>query len=211
MNAASSRIEASYDRIAKFYAEHFFDELRRKPFDRELLDRFAEALRGRGMVCDIGCGPGHVARHLHEAGLDVCGIDLSAEMVKHARRLNPQIAFDRGDMTALAAPDAAYAGIAAFYSIIHLPREQARLAIAEMRRVLRPEGKLLLAFHGGEGVVHSEEWFGEPISIDATFFELDEMRAIVEEAGFEIEEAHTREPYEFEYQSRRVYILGRRP
>jgi trans-aconitate methyltransferase len=40
-------------------------------------------------VCDLGCGPGHVSRYLWERGVEVCGIDLSSELVERARRLNP--------------------------------------------------------------------------------------------------------------------------
>jgi len=74
-----------YDRVAGAYAERYFTELERKPFDRELLDRFAADLRGRGPVCDLGCGPGHVGRYLAERGVEVIGVDLSPGMVALAR------------------------------------------------------------------------------------------------------------------------------
>src|SRR5258708_1782037 len=57
-----------YDRVARAYAEKFFTELEQKPFDRELLDRFAADVRGRGRGCDLGCGPGHVGRYLAGRG-----------------------------------------------------------------------------------------------------------------------------------------------
>jgi hypothetical protein len=66
-------IEASYDQVAQQYTEAFFEELARKPFDRQLLDTFAERIRRRGMVCDLGCGPGHVARGLGHITVDTCG------------------------------------------------------------------------------------------------------------------------------------------
>ena len=53
--------------------------------DRQLLDRFAASVQDRGPVCDLGCGPGHVARYLSERKVQVCGVDLSPEMVKRAR------------------------------------------------------------------------------------------------------------------------------
>ena len=54
----------SYDKIAEHYATEYFDELSRKPFDCELLTRFAQSLPAGARVCDIGCGPGHIARYL---------------------------------------------------------------------------------------------------------------------------------------------------
>ena len=112
----------SYDAVAEEYPRRIFDELAHKPFDREQLDRFADAI-GDGLACDLGCGPGQIARYLHDRGVKVCGVDLSPEMIANARRLSPEIEFRQGDMLGLDATDEAYGGIAAFYSIIHVARE----------------------------------------------------------------------------------------
>ena len=106
--------QSSYDAVAEEYAARIFDELRHKPFDRELLDRFAATVRDSGPACDMGCGPGQVARYLQSRGLDVCGYDLSPKMVELARQLNPGIEFHQGDMTALDVADNSLAGIVAF-------------------------------------------------------------------------------------------------
>ena len=45
---SNSELEASYDRVADKYADEFFHELERKPFDRNLLDAFAGSVRARG-------------------------------------------------------------------------------------------------------------------------------------------------------------------
>src|SRR5262245_1665314 len=93
-----------------------------KPFDRDLLDRYADTVRGRGKVCDLGCGTGHVAQYLCAHGVEIFGLDISPRMVQVARRLNPDISFDEGDMQALDLPDSSLTGIVAFYSMIHLAR-----------------------------------------------------------------------------------------
>ena len=206
-----SELEASYDRVAEEFADEFRAELERKPFDRDLLDRFAESVRGRGTVCEIGCGPGQVARRLRDRGVEMCGVDLSAEMVRQARRLNPDIAFERGDMRALAAADSSLAGVVCFYALIHLGRGEVPAALGEMARVLRPGGRLLLSFHGGRGELRREEWYGKPVSIDVTLFETEGMSGLLESAGFEVEEMAERAPYEFEYPTRRCYALAYKP
>src|SRR6185437_17031665 len=99
-------IQKSYDSVADEYARHIFSELESKPLDRELLSRFAFELKGKGEICDMGCGPGHVARYLRDHGADVFGLDLSAGMLEEARRLNPDITFREGNMLALDLPDA---------------------------------------------------------------------------------------------------------
>src|SRR3954454_23213708 len=98
-------VEGSYDRVAEEYALRISGELAHKPLDRQLLDRFAAEVEGLGPVCDLGCGPGHVARYLHDHGVQVTGLDLSEAMVEQARRLNPDIAFRQGNMLALDVED----------------------------------------------------------------------------------------------------------
>jgi SAM-dependent methyltransferase len=205
-------LQTSYDTVAAEYARHLFDELSGKPFDRRLLDDFAALVRGAGPVCDLGCGPGQVARYLHDRGVEAFGIDLSPGMVAEARRLNPDVEFHPGDMLALAAPDGAWAGIAAFYSLIHIPREQMVRALRELRRVLRPGGWLLAGFHVGREVIHRDELWDQPVSIDFRFFLPGEMEGWLREAGFALETTFERAPYpEVEYPSRRGYVLARKP
>ena len=211
MNKSTSELEASYDRVADQYADEFFRELERKPSDRALLDAFAESVRGRGEVCDIGCGPGHISRYLQDRGATMRGIDLSREMIKWARGLNPDISFAQDNMLALEVPDASLAAIVCFYAIIHVGRENVARALQEMNRVLQPGGLLLLSFHGGEGQLHRDVWYDRPISIDLTLFGNDEMRNYLESAGFEVANITEREPYEFEYPTRRVYALAKKP
>src|SRR5262245_65618307 len=103
MAEAQDATRESYDEIADEYVRRIADELAQKPLDRHLLNRFAESLRGKGLVADIGCGPGHVARYLHDQGADMLGIDLSPGMVRLARERNPDLEFRLG---ALRAPDA---------------------------------------------------------------------------------------------------------
>jgi len=204
-------LQDGYSRVAGEYAARIYDELAHKPLDRALLDRFAERVRGVGRACDLGCGPGQVARYLYERGVEVLGVDLSPGMVAQAQRLNPGIPFQTGNMLALDVPDASWAGIAAFYSIIHIPRGDLPRALRELHRVLRPGGVLLLAFHIGHDTVHLDEWWGETVSLDFFFFEPDKIANQLRDAAFVVEEQIERAPYPaVEHPSRRAYILARK-
>jgi ubiquinone/menaquinone biosynthesis C-methylase UbiE len=142
----------------------------------------------------------------------VCGVDLSAAMVERARRLIPGVEFRQGDMMALDVPNAAWAGIAAFYSLIHIARGDMAQALGELWRVLRPGGTLLLVFHIGEETIHLDEWWGQQVSVDFHFFRSEEMARFLREAGLEIEDIVEREPYpDVEHPTRRCYIFARRP
>jgi SAM-dependent methyltransferase len=207
-----SDYQASYDAVAEEYVRRIADELQHKPLDRALLDRFAAAMRERGPVCDMGCGPGHVARYLKEQGVNVVGYDLSPKMVEAARRLNPGITFHQADMTAPDHADGSWAGLVAFYSLIHIPRPEIADTLRQFRRVLQPVGLLLLAFHIGDETLHLDDWWEQKVNVDFFFFQPGEMARDLAAAGFEIEEIIEREPYpEVEHQSRRAYIFARRP
>lgn len=208
----TNSIRESYDRLAEEYTRRIADELQHKPLDRELLDRFAQQTTGRGEVCDMGCGPGHVARYLRDAGASVFGLDLSPGMLEQARKLNPDISFREGNMLALDILDGALAGIAAFYAIVNIPKLSLPVVFREIQRVLQPGGLLLLAFHTGNEVLHEDELWGQKISMDFLLLQPSEIRVDLEVAGFTIEEVVEREPYpDVEYPSRRAYIFARKP
>jgi SAM-dependent methyltransferase len=207
-----TEVQSSYDQVAEEYARQFSDEMDKKPFDRKMLDWLAEKVNALGVICDLGCGPGQTAGYLHSRGVKVCGIDLSPEMIRLAKELNPDIPFQQGDMLALASvSDDSYAAIAAFYSIIHIPRPLVISALRELKRALRPSGTLLLTFHIGQQTVHRDEFLGKEVSLDFHFFETEEIKDSLKTAGFELEEVIERDPYpEIEYPSRRAYIFARK-
>ena len=206
------RIANDYDPVAARYAEHFHDELMRKPFDMTMLDWFAKRVGDRGPICDVGCGPGQVASYLHGRGASVCGIDLSAGMVHHARMCSPDIDFQQGDMLALTEiADATFAGIVAFYAIVNIAPTALALAFSELRRVLRPDGVLLLSFHVGHEMRHLDELLGVPVDLDFYFLKTEDVQDLLRTAGLQVTEAIERDPYpeQVEHQSRRAYIFAK--
>jgi len=211
MDEQARNTQESYDRVAAEYNQRIGDELDHKPLERQLLDRFAASVTGR--ICDLGCGPGHIAGYLHERGADVFGIDLSPGMIEQAGQRNPGIPFEQGDMRALKLDDGALGGIVALYSIIHIPRGDVTGVLGELRRVLQPGGALLLGFHQGEEALRVEELWGKQVNLDFTFFTPAEMVGYLEAARFEIEDVVERAPYapEIEYQRQRAYIFARKP
>jgi SAM-dependent methyltransferase len=213
MAQGPEQVRAFYDTVAAEYAEHFADELRGKPLDRALLERFAADVRGAGAVYDLGCGPGgQTTAFLHALGVEVRGMDLSPAAVAEAGRRHPRIVFEAGDMLALPLEDGAAAGIVAFYSIVHFSPAQLRTALREMHRVMRPRAPLLLAFHVGEQVVHVDEMFGRKASVDFVFHGAEDVEAALHGAGLREVETIIREPYpEVEHPSVRAYVFARKP
>lgn len=218
------RVRASYDRVAERYADELGGELAGKPVDRALLRCLADLAAetgertGRTAVADLGCGPGHVAAYLAELGLPAIGIDISPAMVDVGRRRYPHVQFREGTILALPAADGELAGALAFYSIIHLRPEDRAAAYAEMHRVLQPGGWLLVAFHinrvgeePGE-IMHAEQWWGELVDLDFYHLDPEEVAAGLTATGLAVMARTDREPWPgAEHQSRRCYLLCRRP
>jgi SAM-dependent methyltransferase len=164
-----------------------------------------------GPVLDVGCGPAaHVTRYLADRDVRIEGIDLSPVVVAEARRRNPYLPIWVGDLRALPADDLALAGIVAFYSVVHLPRQEWPAAFAEFHRALAPGGLLLVGVHGGAGVTGVDGWFGREVSIRTTLVDLDELTGMVTAAGLTVRERHQRPPYPGEYPSPRLYVLAER-
>jgi ubiquinone/menaquinone biosynthesis C-methylase UbiE len=209
-------VRESYDHVAHDYAMRFQGELAHKPFDREMLERFAvraRAVPGASLlpVLDLGCGPGHITRFLHDLGVGVTGVDISPGMLTEARRCHPTVAFQEGDMRALSLPDASVAAIAAPYSIIHIPRQDVVDVLRGLHRVIVPQGWLYLSFHVGDDVVHLDDLLGNPVELDFIFFRAAEMEEYLRGAGFANLETFERDPYpDVEAQTRRAYIFAQR-
>ncbi|GAC1320022.1 MAG: class I SAM-dependent methyltransferase [Chloroflexota bacterium] len=204
-------VRDTYDLVADEYTARFYHELQHKPFDCALLDRFASMVESLGPACDLGCGPGQIARYLADRGLRVTGVDISHGMVAVAQRLNPDIDFLQGSMLDLPFENDSLGGLAAFYSVIHIPRGRLPEAFAEMRRVLKPDGVLLVSFHIGNEARHLDDWFGKDVSIDFHFFTQAELKSFVTEAGFSIDEVHQRPPYAgVEAETQRGYIVAQK-
>lgn len=203
-------VRESYDSAAAAYAEHLAGELAGKPLDRHLLNRFAEATRGRGIVADLGCGPGHVARFLSQQGVAIYGVDFSERMIGEARSLYPELDFRVEDMRHLDASDESLAGAVLFYSIVHFDVTELVSVFREVQRVLVRGGVALVAFHVGDEIVHRDELFGAPVSLDFRCHSLENVIGALQSNQLEVIEQVCREPYAgVEYPSRRGYLLAR--
>jgi ubiquinone/menaquinone biosynthesis C-methylase UbiE len=212
MEQSLDKIAKQYDAIAKEYGEAFTGEHEKKPKDREILRRFSKEIGTRRPVWDLGCGPGQTSKYLTDLGVEISGLDISEEIIAQARKIHPDIHFQKGNMLELELGNGCIAGIVAFYAIVHFTGKQVGTAFREIFRVLQPGGIFLLTFHIGEQTIHIDEFLGKKIDIDFMFFSTDFITDCLRDRGFEIIDVIEREPYpEVEYQSRRAYVFTSKP
>ena len=113
---------------------------------------------------DVACGPGLVARGLAPRVGEVRGVDMTPAMVEVARReaASEGIAnavFSVGDATALEFADAAFDGAVTRFSLHHIPVPGR--VVAEMARVVRPGGAVVVADHVTSPDVDEAAWHQE--------------------------------------------------
>jgi ubiquinone/menaquinone biosynthesis C-methylase UbiE len=209
MDQDASKIAGMYDSVAKEYAEQFFREHDMKPLDREILQRFSQLVKGKNPVWDFGCGPGQTTRYLADLGVEISGLDISAESLNQAGKLHPDIYFQKGNLLDLEFEDRSIGGIVAFYAIVHFSQKQVERAFREIWRVLRPGGIFLFTFHIGDETIHVTEFLGKETEVDFMFFETDFISRCLQRVGFDKIEVIERDPYpDVEYQSRRAYVFA---
>ena len=204
----TEKTRRSFDLVAEKYFEDFKDEMKQKEYDRMLLDRFASGFDSRSIVCDVGCGPGHITRYLFDKGVNVFGIDVSEKCVEIARRENPGMRFETMDMAKLDIADESLDGIVSFYSIIHTPRKFVNVLFREFYRVLKKHGKILVVVKKGETEGYIDELEGFKTSLYFTNFKEGEIEDYLKANGFTAVSVKTRQPYDFEIPVDRIYAIG---
>jgi len=213
------RLRWSYDGVASAYSNDLAEEILAKPIERGMLLAFAELVRARGpgTVGDVGCGPGHIAKHLSAHGLTTHGIDISSAMIAEARHKFPEGTFEIASMFDLPVARGAWRGAVARYATLHYAAAERARALRELARVIEPGGYLLHGFyvsapeHPPGSMYHLDTWFGQPVDLDVHFVGVEQGAEELDQWEFDVEAALVREPMsKTELPTRRCYMLARR-
>jgi ubiquinone/menaquinone biosynthesis C-methylase UbiE len=179
---AWERNAASYDRQIAFFERVQFGG------GRQWL-----GARVQGRVLEVAIGTGLNLPH-YPAGARVTGIELSPAMLAIAERraadLGRDVDLRAGDAEALPFGDGTFDTVVCALSLCTIPRPAA--AVAEMKRVLVPGGRLLLLDHIGSSwpPIYAAQWLLERLTIRAAGEHFTRrQRPLVTAAGFEIVEA----------------------
>ena len=163
---ADSQTLEVYAREAATYAQ------RAKP-DRigGFLEPFMAVLPKGGVVLDLGCGAGWASEIMAKAGFDVHALDASPEFAALAqtklRRPVRVMSFEGVEDVA------AFDGIWASASLLHVPKAELPALFVRLARALKPGGLLMATFKAGEG--EARDKLGRFYS----YFSLDELEGLV--------------------------------
>ena len=206
------RTRAFYDTVASSYAEMIPDTRYESPLELALIDDFVRLLgEGPLSVLDAGCGTGRMVAHLRslDDAIAVTGVDLSAGMLAHAREAHPDVEFVEGSLAALPLHDATFDGVLAWYSIIHTAPSDLGSVCAELGRVLRPGGLLLLGFQSGAGERTASGAYGHDVELHAHLHSAPSVSPWLESTGFRVDTVLERGPRAWE-RLPQAFLLARR-
>jgi ubiquinone/menaquinone biosynthesis C-methylase UbiE len=150
------------------------------------------AARARGEVLEVAVGTG-LNLPLYDPDLPVTGIDLSSAMLAIARRRAAEagraVDLREGDAHDLPFGDASFDTVVCTFSLCNIPSP--RQALAEMRRVLRPGGRLVLVDHV-RSTVRPIRWLQKGLELLAVRVDGERLTRrpadIVEQLGYEVVE-----------------------
>lgn len=155
--------------------------------DRAVIEPWADTVAGP--ILDVGSGTGRWSGHLAALGHEVVGLEPVERFVTMARAAHPGVEFRLAELAELAdladsdraGSDERWAGILAWYSLIHLAPAEMVDALSILRGVLADEGTMLVSFFTGPRL----EAFSHPATT-AYRWPIDALGAALDEAGFEV-------------------------
>ncbi|TXK81873.1 MerR family transcriptional regulator [Paenibacillus sp. N3.4] len=111
------------------------------------------------MGLDLGTGTGNLAGKIIIQGAKMAGVDQSREMLKHCQKKFPGIETKLGNFLAIPYLDGNFDFVVTSFAFHHLTDDQKLLAIEEMRRVLKPHGRICITdfMYTDEGFRSSSE------------------------------------------------------
>ena len=168
-----------FDRIGKRYDESFTERDAQVAEGNWLISQLSPGAR----VLDLGCGSGlPTCKQLLDAGVDVVGVDESAEMLALAGQQAPGGTYLHRDLRNIADLGEFDAAVA-FFSLIMLPKADVPSLLSQLRSQLRGPKLLLIAMVLGDFDQFPIVFMGEPIAVTA--YPPDDLAHIVERAGFD--------------------------
>lgn len=150
--AKSSKKSCTFEKDAtiRFYDLHA-EVYANKTVFLDLTDAYAQFREfvPSGRILDAGCGAGRDTRFFIENGYVVIAFDASREMVRKCQEYPHAYCLQRSFSEITFKEE--FDGVWACASLLHLPRDKARLAVTRLTTSLKPEGVMFVSVKHGEG------------------------------------------------------------
>ncbi|NOK59963.1 MAG: class I SAM-dependent methyltransferase [Chloroflexi bacterium AL-W] len=154
----------TFDKIGDVYESAFGVN----PAQVSATEWLIQNLPTNAQVLDVGCGAGvPTAQLIANAGFNVTGIDSSVEMLRLAQQKVPNGTFRLMDMTDLSLDGLMFQGMAAFFSLLMLPRADIVPTIRQLTRYLESESYVVISMVEGNFDYFTIPFLGHTINVSA--------------------------------------------
>jgi ubiquinone/menaquinone biosynthesis C-methylase UbiE len=184
-----NKVEAGYDHMAEQYlATKKSDDI----VTLAALEELARGLPDGATALDLGCGAGVPVMQWLARRFEVTGVDVSARQLELARPYVPTARLIKSDMISLDFPAASFDIVVAFFSIIHVPREEQPALVSRIYNWLKPGGRFLAPWAVGEWEGEEENWEEWGATMWWSHYDAEANLAMLQNAGFLIQSAERR-------------------
>lgn len=174
------------DDVSKAYSSPTFDAeallgtvISAEDPDRVLIEPWATGIDGA--ILDVGSGTGRWTGHLASLGHQIEGLEPATRLVELARQTHPSVTFHHGTIADLSDSPKRWAGILAWYSLIHMGPDELPDALVALQMAVEDGGGLLMSFFSGPSL----EPMYHPVAT-AYQWPLPELAQALETAGFQV-------------------------
>lgn len=177
---------SAYDYFGEAYMRAYPDDLSKfKP----LIDEFAASLPPGARVLDVGCGDGAYVAYFLELGFDALGLDISETMLSKAGRLVPKERLLLKDMHFLDDIEtASFDAVLSITSLVYTSRASMERILEELKRILKPGGKMLLMMLEGDGEgLEKESYEDRFAAVYCSYYTDLQLRDVVSRIGFDVD------------------------
>ena len=145
-----------YERSAKECLARWSQRRHRRP---PLLVEWLQYLPADASLLDLGCGGGHDAGDLAQRGYRVVGVDRTRALLSAGRRRYRSLPLVRADLRDLPFQAMSFDGLWAAASLMHLPKPDARRALTDLCKLIRPGGLFAATVtHGVKSCLMTDGW-----------------------------------------------------
>lgn len=201
-------VSEGYDKIAASYSEWAGQTglLQRTKYTSRILRRLPDGSK----LLELGCGTGIPTTRRLAQRLSVTGVDISPKNVEIARMNVPRAEFICADMTTVEFPEGSFAGVSAFYSISHVPRDEHLGLLKSIASWLEPGGLFVGTMSARSTEAgYDKNWLGAPMYWSG--YDSETNKRLVTEAGLSIISANEEDQEEFGESVTFLWIVAEKP
>jgi len=178
-------LKDTYNKIAEdWHRDHQKDD-----WWQEGTDKFVSLFNRDDLILDAGCGSGVKTRYLVDKGLSIVGIDISAELLKIAKKEVPEATFYEKDMSQVNELEENFDGIFAQASLLHISKKDIESVLQKLINKLKKDGYFYVAVKENKNIkeeIVKENDYGYDYQRFFSYYTLEELRQYFRELRLKI-------------------------